>query len=61
MEQRAVVRFFTVKGLKARAIQIELESAYGIEVLAQPTWRSGGYAFAKAERVCLTISGPEGP
>jgi hypothetical protein len=43
MEQGAVIRFFTFKRLKARAIHIELELMYGPESLALPTlkkWRS---------------------
>jgi hypothetical protein len=32
MEQRTVIRFFTLKGLQARAIHTELESVYGPEV-----------------------------
>jgi transposase len=42
MEQRAVIRFFTLKGLKARPIQLELASVYGLDALALPTvkkWR----------------------
>jgi transposase len=42
MEQRAVIRFFTLKGLKARDIQAELKSVYGPEALALSTvkkWR----------------------
>jgi transposase len=33
-EQRAVIRFFTLKGLKAKEIRAELESVYGPEALA---------------------------
>jgi hypothetical protein len=39
-----VNRFFTLKGLKARAIHTELESVYGPEALALPTmkrWDNG--------------------
>jgi hypothetical protein len=36
MEQRAVVRFFTPKGLKVRAIHTEPESVYGPEAFALP-------------------------
>jgi hypothetical protein len=54
MEQRDVIRFFALAGLKAKAIHTELESVYGPEALALPTvkkwWR----------RICLTIPGPEG-
>jgi transposase len=42
MEQRAVIRFVTLKGIKATAIQAELESVYGPEALARETvkkWR----------------------
>jgi transposase len=42
MEQRAVIPFFTLKGLKARAIHTTFESVYGPEALARPTvkkWR----------------------
>jgi hypothetical protein len=40
MEQPVVVRFFTLKGRKARVIHTELESLYGPEVLALPTEKS---------------------
>jgi transposase len=42
MEQRAVIRFFTLKRLKAKEIRAELESVYGPEALALSTvkkWR----------------------
>jgi hypothetical protein len=42
MEQRAVIRFFTLKGLKAKEIRTELESVNGREALARSTvkkWR----------------------
>jgi transposase len=42
MEQRVVIFLFTLKELKARAIQTELELVYGPEALARPTvkkWR----------------------
>jgi hypothetical protein len=32
-----MIRFFTLKGLKVRAIQTEFESVYGPEALALPT------------------------
>jgi hypothetical protein len=37
MEQRAVTRFFTLKGLKARAIHAELVSVYLEDALALAT------------------------
>jgi transposase len=42
MEQRALIRFFTLKGLKAKEIRAELELVYGPEALALLTvkkWR----------------------
>jgi transposase len=39
MEQREIIRFFTLKVLKAREIQTELESLYGPEALALSTVR----------------------
>jgi transposase len=42
MEQRAVIRFFTLKGLKVKEIRAELESVYCPEALALSTvkkWR----------------------
>jgi hypothetical protein len=39
MEQRAIIRFLTLKGLKAREIRAELESVYGPEALARSTVR----------------------
>jgi hypothetical protein len=59
MEQRAVIRFFTLRGLKAKAIHTELDSVYGPEALALPTLKKGGDVFTKGERICLTIPGPE--
>jgi hypothetical protein len=44
MEQRAIIRFFTLKGLKARATHTEFELVYDPEALALPTgnkWRTG--------------------
>jgi hypothetical protein len=35
MERQAVIRFFTLRWLKVRAIHTELESLYGPEVLAR--------------------------
>jgi hypothetical protein len=37
MEQAAVIRFFTLKRMKAMVIHTELESMYGPEALALPT------------------------
>jgi hypothetical protein len=37
MEQRAVIRFLTLKGLRASAIAAELDSVYGTEALALST------------------------
>jgi transposase len=37
MEQRAVIRFFTLKGLNVQQIHSELESVYHKEALALPT------------------------
>jgi hypothetical protein len=34
VEQRAVIRFVTLKGPKARAIHTKLGSAYGLETIA---------------------------
>jgi hypothetical protein len=42
MEQPAVIRSVTLKGMKAGAINTEIESVYGLEALARPTvkeWR----------------------
>jgi hypothetical protein len=42
MEQRAVIRFFTLKGLPSRVIAAELESMYAADALALLTvkkWR----------------------
>jgi hypothetical protein len=37
MEQRTVIHFFMLNGLKAGAIHTELESVYGTGALAPPT------------------------
>jgi transposase len=50
MEQRAVIRFFTLKGLKAKAIHAELESVYGGEALALPTVKKWRKRFQEGRR-----------
>jgi hypothetical protein len=60
MEQRTMSHFFTLKGLKARTIRTELESVIAQKRLLSRQGRSAGNAFTKGQRVCLTISGPEG-
>jgi hypothetical protein len=45
MEQRAVIHFFTFKGLKARAIHTELESVSGPEAFALLTVKKWRRAF----------------
>jgi hypothetical protein len=43
MDQRAVVRFLTLKGLKAMEIEMELSRVYGDEALrisARKKWRT---------------------
>jgi hypothetical protein len=43
MEQRQIVRFFTLKSLKAKEIEMELTSMYGDEALsisAMKKWRT---------------------
>jgi hypothetical protein len=60
MEQRAVICFFTPKGLKAKAIHAELESVYEGEALALRTVKNGASAFRKEEETCLMIRGREG-
>jgi transposase len=42
MEQRAVIRFFTLKGLKAKENRAELESVYCSEALALSTVKKWG-------------------
>jgi hypothetical protein len=61
MEQRAMIRFFTLKGLKIRAIHTEFESVYGSRQLTLPTMKKWGCTFTKGERIYLTMPGPEGP
>jgi hypothetical protein len=45
MEQRAVIRLFALKGLKAKAIQAELESAYGTDASKLSTVRKRHLRF----------------
>jgi hypothetical protein len=59
MEERAVIHFFTLLGMKAKAIHIELERVSSPEALARRQWGSGGDAFTKGEWIRLTYSGPE--
>jgi transposase len=47
MEQRAVIRFFTLKGLPSRAIAAELESVYAGEALALSTVKKWRKRFAQ--------------
>jgi hypothetical protein len=61
MEQRVVTRFFTLKRLKLKDIHAGLESVYDLEALDLPKVKSGGGAFSKKKRICLTIPGPKGP
>jgi hypothetical protein len=49
MEQRPVIRFFMLKGLKARAIHTELESVYGPESLAAPVVDKGRRHFQQGK------------
>jgi hypothetical protein len=39
MEQRVMILFLTLKGLKARAIHTELKSVYVPDALALPTMK----------------------
>jgi hypothetical protein len=50
MEQRAVIRFFTLKGLKAKAIHTELESVYGGESLALLTVKKIAQALSERKK-----------
>jgi transposase len=47
MEQRAVIRFLTVKGLRASAIAAELKSVYEIEALGISTVKKWHKRFAE--------------
>jgi hypothetical protein len=47
MEQRAVIRFFTFKWLKARVTDAELESVYSLEAFDRPTVKKWGNPFSK--------------
>jgi hypothetical protein len=43
MEQRAIAHFFTLKGLKAKEIEMELTSVYGdgaVQISAAKKWRT---------------------
>jgi hypothetical protein len=61
VEEQVMIRFFMLKGLKARALHTELESMDGVEALALPTAKNGGDVFTKGERIGWKIPGPEGP
>jgi transposase len=47
MEQKAVIRFVTLKGLKTKEIRAELESVYGPEALALSTVKKWRKRFQK--------------
>jgi hypothetical protein len=47
IEQRAIIRFFSLKELKAREIQKELESMYGPEALALSAAKKSRKRFQK--------------
>jgi hypothetical protein len=51
MEQRAVINFFTLKGLKAKTIHTELDSGDRPEALTLPTMKKWWRRFQQ---------GPEG-
>jgi transposase len=60
MEQRAVIRFFTLKGLPSRAIAAELKSVYAADALALPTvkkWRKR-FAHGRTSLCDDPMSGP---
>jgi hypothetical protein len=47
MEQRAVIRFFTLKGLHGQAIDAELEHVYHTDAFALPTVKKWRRRFAQ--------------
>jgi hypothetical protein len=61
MEWRAMIRFFTLKRLKARAIHTKVRPMYGPGALALPTVKTWRDALSKDEVISLTIRGSEGP
>jgi hypothetical protein len=61
MEQRAVIRFFTLKGLSPRDIHTELESVYRDEPSVSARSTNGTSGSCKGERSCLIIRGLDDP
>jgi hypothetical protein len=59
MEQRAVIRFFTLKGLKAKEIRAEPESVYGTEALTLSTLKKWGKRFHKGRTDLIDDRRPE--
>jgi hypothetical protein len=61
MEQRAVMCFLILKGLRASAIDAELKSVYQTEELALSTLKKWRKCFAKGELRSETTQGVENP
>jgi hypothetical protein len=60
MEQQAVIRFLTLKGLHAVAIVAELRCVYKEDALALATAKSCASASWKGELRCAITQGLEG-
>jgi transposase len=61
MEQRAVIRFFALKGLKAKEIRAELESVYGTEALPLSTVKKWRKRFQEGRTDLIDDRRPERP
>jgi transposase len=61
MGQKAVIRFFTLKGLKAKEIRAELESVYGPEALALSTVKKWRKRFQEGRTDLIDDRGPGRP
>jgi hypothetical protein len=61
MEQSTLIRFFTLKGLKARAIHTGLESVYGAAALARPAVKKWWKTFHQGRTNLFDDSKSERP
>jgi Mn-containing catalase len=60
MEQRAVIRFLRLKGLKAKAVQAELQSVYGQMPANSRGRRSGARVLNTGELIFSMTQDLEG-
>jgi hypothetical protein len=61
MQQMTIIRFLTLKGLKAKAIQAELESMYGKDACKLFMVKKWRLVFCKGKQLYLMLRGLADP